>query len=283
MTHNISNNYSPIIKKLIALGEKNTDWIDPGFDYQEIGITKEHIPELIDIIRQINKFWPEEESDSDEVFAPIHAWRALGQLRAEEGIQALVELIVQNEELESDWIMEEIPKVMGMIGPESIPALQAYLQNPQKKVWASATMSQCLEEVGKQNPESRPACVQALQIGLEDYAVNDFTTNTFLITSLASLKAVEAVSLVERAYRADRVDLSVMGDFEDYQMAVGILEKRLTPPPRYDHYDDPQAQWEADKRTRREEERRKRQQAKKAKKKRQQAKKARRRKKRKRG
>jgi hypothetical protein len=276
MTHSFPSDYSPPVKKLIALGEKKARWIGPWFDYQELGITDEHIPELIQIIQEINLFWPLGDTESDEVSAPIHAWRALGQLQAQEAIPALVELVIQNEELESDWIMEEIPKVMGMIGPVSIPVLQEYLQNTEKEIWASVSMSHCLADIGKGNPESRSDCVNALQAGLEHYAINDETINGFLISYLADLKAAEAVSLVERAYRAGRVDLSIMGDFEEYQIAVGILKERTTPPPRYGFFYNPRIQWEADKKARKIEERRKRQQAPKSKRKRKRAKKTRR-------
>ncbi len=90
---------------------------------------------------------------------------------------------------------------------------------------------------------------------------------------MADLKATEAAPLVERVFQANVVDLSVVGDFEHYQIAVGLLEKRLTPPPRYGYFDEPQLEWDADKKARQEEERRKRQQAQKEKKKRKKAKK----------
>jgi len=117
--------------------------------------------------------------------------------------------------------------------------------------------------------------VEALQAGLEQFERNDETVNSFIISYLADLKAVEAAPLVERAYQADVVDLSVQGDFEDWQIELGLLEKRLTPPPRYHWAADPQAEWEFERDTRREEEQRKRAQEKKEKKKKKQARKAR--------
>jgi hypothetical protein len=276
MNHTFPTDFSPPVKELITMGEKNTRGTGPWLDYQDQGITPEHIPELIRILQEIELFWPLGDTESPEVSAPIHAWRALGQLKATQAIPALIELVVQNEELESDWLMEEIPKVMGMLGPVCIPALREYLQDPNKLTWASVTVGHCLAEVGKQNLESRADCVAALQAGLEQYTENDETINAFMISYLAELNAAEAAPLVELAYQADRVDLSVMGDFEEYQIAVGLLKKRLTPPPRYGFFDYPQAQWEADKKSRREEERRQRQKAQKEKKKRKQAKKTRR-------
>jgi hypothetical protein len=34
---------------------------------------------------------------------------------------------------------------------------------------------------------------------------------------------------MEQAFVADRVDLSIMGDWEDVQIDLGLLEERLTP------------------------------------------------------
>ena len=267
--------FSAPVAQLIALGDaaaRQPTWPD----YAAFGITQEHIPELIRILQEINLFWPEEDLEANETSAPIHAWRALGQLQAQAAIQPLLGLIEQNEVFDSDWVMEEIPTVMAMIGPACIPDLQAYLLAPGRKTWACVTASHCLAEIGKLNPDSRTACLAALQAGLERYADNNDTINAFLISSLADLKAVEAAPLVDRAYQSERVDLSIMGDFEDYQIEVGLLEKRLTPPPRYNFYKAPQAQWQADKQARQAEERRQRQQAQKEKKKRKQAQKARR-------
>lgn len=267
--------YSPTVTRLIQLGEEPARGSWP--DYLELGIKEEHIPELLSILADIEAFWPEGDTESAEVSAPIHAWRALGQLRAQEAVNPLIDLVVQNEELDVDWIMEEIPEVLGMIGPVSIPALQDYLLDPEKKEWASVTVGHSLAEIGKQNPQSRSACIAALQAGLENYSKNEYSVNGFLISYLSELKAVEAAPLVESAYQADAVDLSIMGDFEDYQMKVGLLKGRQTPPPRYDSSPEPQLVWEADKEARREEERRERQKAKKEKKKRKQARKYRRR------
>jgi hypothetical protein len=164
-----------------------------------------------------------------------------------------------------------------MIGPEAIPSLVAYLADRKHGLWARVAVCVSLEEIGKRYPESRDACVDGLQTRLQEFKQNNETLNAFLISSLVELKAVKAAPLVERAYQANKVDISVLGDFEDFQVEVGLLEKRLTPPPRYFWAkEDPQTQWEADKKAKREADRRKRQQAKKEKARRKAAKKTRR-------
>jgi hypothetical protein len=39
--------------------------------------------------------------------------------------------------------------------------------------------------------------------------------------------------LAKCAFAADKVDISILGDWEDAQIALGLLDKRLTPPPEY--------------------------------------------------
>ena len=277
MPHSFPTDFSEPVLALIALGEKSAR-VSEWRNYLDLGITSEHIPELLRILKEIEAFWPDVDVEkAPEPYAPIHAWRALGQLRAEQAIPSLTRLILWNEEESADWIMEDVPRVMGMIGPVCIPPLREYLLKPEKYEWASVTMAHSLAEIGKQNPEYRSACVEALQAGLEQYAENGETVNAFLIDYLAELKAVEATSLVERAYQADAVDISVLGDFEDFQIEVGLLKKRLTPPPRFYWADNPEEAWEMEKRAQREEGRRQREHEKKEKKKQKHAKKARKR------
>ena len=275
MPYSFPKDFSEPVLSLIALGEeraRGTDWIN----YLELGITAEHISELIRIVEEIDSFWPDEDvQDAPESCAPIHAWRALGQLKAEQAIPALMQLIVWNEDDLSDWIMEETPEALGMIGHACIPMLREYLLKPDKSEWASVTMAHSLAEIGKRHPETRDACVDAMRAGLELFAENDESVNGFLIDYLAELKAVEVAPLVERAYQADAVDISVLGDYEDFQILVGLLDKRLTPPQRFYWAKDPQLAWETEKQTRSAEGHRQREQEKKEKKKQKQAKKAR--------
>jgi len=244
MNQSLFDDFSEPVQELFLLGEdaaRGREWPD----YLAFGITSEHIPELLRVVRHIQSFWYDDEYDDDLGYTPIHAWRALGQLQAREAINMLIFLAHENEEYNSDWIGEEIPVVMGMIGPQSIPALRAYLSTPEKKLWAAVTVAHCLEKIGNQHPESRDDCVAVLKHTLENFLENDETLNAFLISFLTDLNAVEAVPLVERAFESGNVDISVMGDFEDFQIELGLLEERLTPPLKYQWMKDPEREWEA--------------------------------------
>jgi hypothetical protein len=89
------------ISRLCGKGDpRETSRRDEGTpDYvRELELQPEDIPTLISIAR---KRAGNEERAEDEWSAPIHAWRALGQLRAEEAFEPLLDMQTRLDELET--------------------------------------------------------------------------------------------------------------------------------------------------------------------------------------
>ncbi len=177
-------------------------------------------PELIEMAtdEELNRADPE----SLEVWAPLHAWRALGQLQATEAIEPLFEMLDEDD----DWAHEELPKVYGMIGRAAIPTLARHLANTSDDLWSGITAAFSLERVAAGDPSARDECVEILSRQLERFTRNDPSLNGFLISYLIDLRAVEAAPLMERAFAAGRVDLSIQGDWEDAQVELGLKAAR---------------------------------------------------------
>jgi len=57
--------------------------------------------------------------------------------------------------------------------------------------------------------------------------------NTILIADLVVLEAVEAAPVIEEAFAAGAVDTRWIPDWEDVQVALGLLPERITPKPVY--------------------------------------------------
>ena len=70
--------YTEPVSKLLSYGDCRNfkEWPD----YLELGFAREHVPDLIGMATDEELNWAD--SDSLEVWAPIHAWRALGQLHS---------------------------------------------------------------------------------------------------------------------------------------------------------------------------------------------------------
>lgn len=222
--------YSPPVDKLLTLGDSR-ETIRKWPDYPALGIGSEHVPDLIRMATDQELNWAD--SDSLEVWAPVHAWRALGQLRAEAAIEPLMRLFheLDADELSGSFesVMEEMPEVYGLIGPAAIPALTAYLSDESHGLYPRTTALKCIEEIGKNHPDTRAECAAALTRQLEQFDKNGSQLNAFLISSLIDLKAVEAVSVMESAFAGGRVDESIAGDWEDAQVDLGLKVGRERP------------------------------------------------------
>jgi hypothetical protein len=118
-----------------------------------------------------------------------------------------------------------------MIGVPSIQPSLEYLLDPSHGTYARIAAAKTLSEIGTRHPETRDDCVRSLIAALEKYRENDETVNAFIISYLMTLKAAEAAPLVEKAYLEDLVEIGVCGDYEEFQIQVGLLKKRLTPSP----------------------------------------------------
>ena len=221
-----TSSYPPPVDKLLTLGDcRGTLARWP--DYLALGLDPEHIPDLIRMAtdKELNLA----DSESLVVWAPIHAWRTLGQLRAESAIEPLLSLLRNIDEHDSDWEGEELPEVYGMIGPAAIPALAAYLADTSHRLWARVAAASSLKHIGKHHLHARAECVAILARQLEKFAEQDDTLNAFLVSPLLDLKAEEALPLMERAFAADAVDESVCGDWEDVQIEFGLKDHREKP------------------------------------------------------
>jgi hypothetical protein len=214
--------YPDPVNKLLTYGDcrKPHEWPN----YLELGLTQAHVPDLIRMATDPELNWAD--SDSLEVWAPVHAWRALGQLRAEEAILPLMELFQELEE--SDWAIEELPEVYGMIGPRAIPSLADYLSTSSHSVEARMTAANCLERIGKIHPEARGECVSVLTRELERFRTNDPDLNGSLISDLLDLKAVEAIPVIRAAFANHRVDPFIAGDVEDVEIELGLRAQRTS-------------------------------------------------------
>jgi len=123
--HNdLCTDYAGPVQRLLTIGEtRNCDpaeWPDYAVEF---GLGREHIAELSRLAcdRALNCGDP----DSREVWAPLHAWRTLGQLQAEASVAPLLAFL---KTAEGDEVGEEFPKVFGMIGRPAIPHIARFLR-----------------------------------------------------------------------------------------------------------------------------------------------------------
>ena len=223
-----SREYTEPVKQLLTYGSAR-DSINQWPDYLALGFTEQHVDELIAMVTDEDLYWSDHESK--EIWASLHAWRTLGQLKAVKAIEPLLTLF--DKRRDDDWVYEELPEVFAMHGAVAIEPLENYLADSAHNEWSHVAVINALRKIAEQNPEEQPRCVDIFAERLNSYAVNTDIFNTFLIDALVGLEDVEHIDLIEKAFAADAVDCAVRGDFEDVQIDLGLLEERITPKRNY--------------------------------------------------
>jgi hypothetical protein len=242
-----SGNLPPALQKLAMIGAPKES--EPWLDYSKLGISIDQVPALIELLHHIEDYWEEWEEDDPQMWLPLHAWRALAKLHALNALPVLLELLDLIEPLDSDLIQEELPQVFQEIGPAAIPALIQTIRQPQHSHWARITALEGLRKIGLQSPEVRSEVVNAIVQIFAEHSIEDVLWNSSLVLNLALLKAVEAAPWVEQIFRSGQIDQNIAGDWEDFQIAVGLRKKRLTQSPRQvisdtqEEWSDPARSW----------------------------------------
>jgi len=218
-----SKSFSEPVQSLLTLGEAGWQEWD---DYQALGFTREHIPELV---RMATDFHLIVEAEEPEFWAPIHAWRTLAQLEAKEAIDPLVGNFNLIEIADSDWLNEDLPRALLKFGPDCIPALAMYLIDTRHDDMSRISASETLTHIAEHYPNSRDQVKGILISALELFEENDGDLNGFLMGDLLDLKAVEAMPVIRRAFAANAIDITIAGDLEDAEIELGFREERATP------------------------------------------------------
>jgi uncharacterized protein len=215
------------IKLLLELGEadRGRDWPD----YLQYGFVETDVPALLDLVA--DEAFDQASSDSAKVWAPLHAWRTLGQLGSS---KAVIPLIAQFDRLcEDDWALPELSTVMGMLGEPAITPLVACLNEPHYKEFARVMAADGLAEIAKRQPACRERIIQCYRNYMRSPDVSAHTLNGLLIGRLLDLDAKEAIDDIRQFFARDCVDITCAGDLEEVEIELGFRDKRSTPKPNY--------------------------------------------------
>jgi len=245
--------YTPPVSRLLNYQECQSTEANEWPDYvSEFGFTHEHIPELVRLMRDVDLYeWESEEEDDipeglDPDLAwcgPIHAWRALGQLKATEFLDGALDILDSRAD---EWAMEEFPQVCQMIGPDIIPPLGALIKENVTTDKDIVSLIESLFSLPEEYPEARDRCAAILQDALQTYRQNSKLHNTFLVLGLQTLRVTEALDLLEAVYQEKRVDELFVGTWARAQIILGLkteadfTQEELTPevPPEMQQMQD---------------------------------------------
>lgn len=206
---------------LLALGATDV-YTQPWPDYVSwLNLTEAHVPELLRIIFETpweNRDWDHE----PDAWAPIHAWRAIGQLRSQTAIQPLIDLIDRS--VDNEWVWSDIPLVFAMLGPLAIAPLSKYVRENPQKYATTYTAITALSQIGQYYPDATPLIAAFLNDRLSKAPENHPAVNGYLVRALVDLKAEESVPVIREAFEEGLVDESVTGEWYDILVEFGLAD-----------------------------------------------------------
>lgn len=210
------------VARLLALGQPSGLPVVAWPDYRAFGIRPEHIPVLIEIAIDRSLLCLPDEEDP-RAWGPIHAWRALGQLHAQEAIHPLIQLFHQIED--NDWVIEEMPDVFALIGPAAFEDLVTYLRDSSYPAYARLVAATSLMQIALANTACRERAVAVLAEQLSAFRHNSPGMNGVLIANLLELEAVEQAELIHSAFQEGKVDRFIAGDWRDAKKKLRYRKK----------------------------------------------------------
>ncbi len=212
-------NYSAPVNKLLSFGDCRN--FEKWPNYLELELTEKHVAELIQMA--IDKDLHHTNMDELSAWAPIHAWRALAQLKARRAIKPLLNLF--EELIDDDWADDELPTVFAMIGPAALPSLANYLSEVDHGESPLILAANCVAEIGLKNSGVQEKSISILTERLKKFEDNSPGINSFLIWFLTDLKAIGSMDTIREAYHRECVDLTIVGDLTFVEYKLGLTDK----------------------------------------------------------
>ncbi|NEP49070.1 MAG: hypothetical protein F6K65_09670 [Moorea sp. SIO3C2] len=211
------SSYSLPVSRLLQYGDCYTPKAWPNYP-EEIGLSKEDVPELI---RMATDYTLIEANDKSlEVWAPVHAWRSLGQLKAPEAVEPLMKLLEDSPDYA--FAENEIPIVIGQIGYPGLEFIfgEKLLDLSNNEDFRCLVV-ECIANIAYEHPQTKQTCVELLLKYLESYETNDSYFNGYLIVALNKLEVQKAAPLVEETFLSGNVEPYVV-QWNEIQDTFGL-------------------------------------------------------------
>src|SRR5579864_3627741 len=168
----VENIFHSPVDRLLTYGDARNFSKWP--DYTALGLTADHVPELLRMVS--DPALNEASENSVEVWAPVHALRALSQIRSDSAIEPLIPLLDKVDD--DDWLFEDLPVVFAALGPAAVAPLSAYLNDTIHSSFARVIVAaDALSRIAQKYPETRPRVVEQITEELarpdqQDAAIN---------------------------------------------------------------------------------------------------------------
>lgn len=205
--------YPPEVDALRRLGDRRSADLEQRRG--ALGLGQQHLLDLLRMARDRDLYTAD--GDSDEVWAPLHAFEVLAKL----DVAAVVPELIPLFDLEDDWLATALPELLAKVGAPALEPIRAYLADRSRWAFGHGHASDVLEKIAQEHPELREQVVAMLSDVLRNAERNHEITNTGAMDALVELEAVEALPLIRRAFELGLVDEMMRGPWGDVAAELG--------------------------------------------------------------
>ena len=193
------------VDALFTIGQpdKLANWPDYPERYK---LDASHIPDLIQLLTQ--QPLPGASAAAGKHWVPLHAWRALGQLRANDAVPVIfqhIEIWARN-----DWAIDEIPSVLALIGEPAIAPANAVLVSSRFSEGARIIAMKALVQTAGLDPLHKEQVYPLLSRYAQqpDHSVS--ALNALLVNELEALDSERFHREVRQLLLPDLVDIELI-------------------------------------------------------------------------
>ena len=209
-----STPYPPPVDALRHLGDPRNAGVKE--DYHALGLAQEHLPDLLRMARDRGLYTAD--GDTDEVWAPLQAVHALGDL----DISAVVSELIPLFDLDDDGFSTELPELLGKVGAPALEPIRAYLADRTRWGYGHWHACDALKQLAVQYPELRDQVVAMISDMLRDAEDYSESACTGAMDALVELEAVEALPVIRHAFEVGRIDEMSRGPWDHVLDELGV-------------------------------------------------------------
>lgn len=215
----------PFLEKIPTFGEIKSSAINTWMNYLEMGAGKEDIPELIRISTDTSLF--AKDNTDPASWAPVHAWRALAQLRASEAAQPLSALF--DAQTDNEWVFREIPWVFILLGPSAFTVLKTYMDDASHSEDGRSMAIECASRIGQAYPNMQEEVIKTLEHHLRKFREQSPFLNSCLILELSNMKSADSWWIIKQVFESGRYEKQISGNEMIVQLKLGLKKKEQVP------------------------------------------------------
>jgi hypothetical protein len=213
---------SDLMARLRTIGEKLPSKVFEAI--REHG--QEAVAPLIEIVRE----YPgdDENAPVQKYWATYHAIQLLGDLRAAEAVEPILDLLDEDD----DYVDQHLPESLAKIGRPALEPLRARLFAPDADFYGVARAGNALVKMAELHPELRPAIVAMMVERFDADVPNDEPEleSGQLVVDKARCWAAMQLTLHLNAW-SDFYYQYVYGDKETFHLAWRMLDRPYAMPP----------------------------------------------------